>query len=130
MQRIPIKKKPKAKSGYYIIKHELIWSAGLALLGAFFAAGLYIGNTKFDRNLIDLSDSNSLLKSDITSLKDTIKAREHIIEYMRYNSDSALNILSHMPYKDMTLDSQSFNKVQSTIENAGAALYLNKEISH
>lgn len=95
--------------------------------GGFFAFGLYVGTAKFDKNLIDLSDSNRILKSDIVLLKDTVKARENVIEYMRYVSDSALNILGNMPYQEMGLDSLAFKKVQPTIENAGAALYLNKD---
>ena len=31
-----------------------------------------------------------------------------------------------MPYNQMTLDTGEFRKVQTNIENAGAALYLNK----
>lgn len=127
MERQVPRKKPKPKSGHYLIKHELFWSVGIAVLGAFFVAGLYIGNMKFDRNLMDLSDTNRELKAKIDSLKDTIKAREQLVEYVRRNSDSAHVILSHMPYKEMTLDSSEFRKVQTTIENAGAALHLNKE---
>jgi len=127
-----IKNKPKPNKflfkttqGIYQINTSLFWGAILPVLGGFFAFGLYVGTIKFDRNLIDLSESNIELKKDIASLKDTIKACNNSVEYMRRISDSALNILSHMPYKEMTLDAQSFNKVQTTIENAGAALYLN-----
>lgn len=127
-----IKNKPKRKhlfratQGAYQINPGLFWGVILPLLGGFFAFGLYVGTTKFDRNLIDLSDSNSELKTEVAHLKDTVKARETSIEYMRQISDSALNILGHMPYREMTLDTLSFRKVQTTIENAGAALYLNK----
>jgi hypothetical protein len=105
---------------------SLFWSVALTLLGGFFGFGFYVGTTKFDKNLIELTDSNRELKSDIVNLKDTIKTRENSIEYMRRISDSALNILGHMPYDEMTLDTLSYRKVQTTIENAGAALYLNK----
>ena len=129
-----IKNQPKPKrilfnvaKGVYNINTSLFWGVILPLLGGFFAFGLYVGTTKFDKNLIDLSDSNRELKSEIVNLKDTVKARENSIEYMRRISDSALHILGHMPYKEMTLDTISFRKVQTTIENAGGALYLNKD---
>jgi hypothetical protein len=127
-----IKNQPKPKKslfkvakGVYQINTSLFWGVILPLLGGFFAFGLYVGTTKFDKNLIDLSDSNRELKNEVVNLKDTVKVRENSVEYMRTNSDSALNILAHMPYQEMTLDTLSFRKVQTTIENAGAALYLN-----
>jgi hypothetical protein len=129
-----LRNKQKTKSGFwktingvYHINVSLFWTLALASLGGFFAFGQHVGTTKFDKNLIDLSDSNRTFKSDIVSLKDTVKVRENVIEYMRHVSDSTLNILGNMPYKQMTLDSLSFKKVQSTIEKAGAALYLNKD---
>ena len=130
MNQIKNKPKPnknlfKAAQGVYHINTSLFWGVILPLLGGFFAFGLYVGTTKFDRNLIELSDSNRELKTEVANLKDKIKARENSVEYMRRVSDSALNILGHMPYKEMTLDTLSFRKVQTTIENAGAALYLN-----
>lgn len=128
-----IKNKPKVKKnlfkvtqGVYQINTSLFWGVILSLLGGFFAFGLYVGTTKFDKNLIDLSDSNQELKAEVANLQDTIKARNNSVEYMRRVSDSALNILGHMPYNEMNLDTLSFRKVQTTIENAGAALYLNK----
>jgi hypothetical protein len=45
---------------------------------------------------------------------------------MRFISDSAHQILGHMPYDQMKLDTSEFRKVQSNIEAAGAALYLNE----
>ncbi len=129
-----LKNQPKPKNiffnaakGVYHINTSLFWGVILPLLGGFFAFGLYVGTTKFDKNLIDLTDSNRELKNEIVKLKDTVKVRENSIEYMRRISDSALNILGHMPYKEMTLDTLSFRKIQTTIENAGAALYLNKD---
>jgi hypothetical protein len=101
------------------LSQELFWTVLIALVGGAFGLGIYFGSSKFDRNLIELSDTNR-------ELKDTIKVRENTIKYIRHNSDSALTILSHMPYNEMTLDTLSFRKVQTTIENAGAALYLNK----
>lgn len=101
------------------LSQELFWTVLLALVGGAFGLGIYFGSNKFDRNLMELSDTNR-------ELKDTIKVRESTIHYIRNNSDSALNILSHMPYSEMRLDSLSFRKVQTTIENAGWALYLNK----
>lgn len=117
----------KAAQGVLHINAALFWTVALALLGGFFWFGTYVGTTKFDKNLIDLSDTNRTLKDNVASLKDTIKGREKVIEYMKTISDSALNILGHMPYNEMTLDSLSYRKVQTTIENAGAALYLNKD---
>lgn len=58
-------------------------------------------------------------------LKDSVKVLNKAINYMRHNSDSALNILSHMPYDKMTLDTLTYRKVQTNIEGAGAVLYLN-----
>lgn len=101
------------------VSQELFWTVLLALVGGSFGLGIYFGSNKFDRNLIELSDTNR-------ELKDTIKAHENTIKYIRNNSDSALNILGHMPYNEMTLDTLAFRKVQTTIENAGGVLYLNK----
>lgn len=131
LNRLNNQPKPKnilfnAAKGVYHINTSLFWGVILPLLGGCFYFGLYVGTTKFDKNLIELTDSNGELKSKIAKLKDTVKTRENSVEYMRHISDSALNILSHMPYKEMTLDSMSYRKVQTTIENAGAALYLNK----
>lgn len=107
------------KAGYYIIKHEPFWTIGLALSGALFMAGVYYGNTKFDKNLIDLTNANRKLER-------RAKYDQALIQYIRRNSDSALDILAHMPYAKMKLDTQSWRKVQTTIENAGATLNLNK----
>jgi hypothetical protein len=49
---------------------------------------------------------------------------------MSFVSDSALNILGHMPYDKMKLDTAEFHNVQSNIEAAGAALYLNTNHKH
>ena len=78
-----------------------------------------LGTIKFDTDKINLSEKNK-------ALQDSIKIRENIIKDLRNNSDSALNILSNMPYNEMKLDTQSFRKVQATIENAGGVLYKNK----
>jgi hypothetical protein len=98
---------------------ELFWPLLIAIIGGAFALGHYFGSNKFDRNLIELSEVNR-------DLRDSIKSRDYAIKYIRNNSDSAHNILGHMPYNEMTLDTASFRKVQTTIENAGAALNLNK----
>ena len=57
--------------------------------------------------------------------RDTLKLQRQTIARMRFVSDSALNILGHMPYDRMKLDTAQFHKVQSNIKAAGAALYLN-----
>lgn len=98
---------------------ELFWGIFIAIVGCAFTLGLYFGSNKFDRNLIELSDIKR-------ALEDTIRIREITINHIRHNSDSALNILSHMPYDEMKLDTLSWRKVQTTIEDAGAILYLNK----
>lgn len=77
--------------------------------------GFSFGSYKFDKDKIELLDTNK-------ALLDTIMIRENKIENIRRGADSALNILSYMPYNEMTLDSISFRKVQTTIENAGAFL--------
>ncbi|MBN8651170.1 MAG: hypothetical protein J0L67_07075 [Cytophagales bacterium] len=79
----------------------------------------FLGSKKFDLEKINLAEQKQ-------ELENRIKAQENTIKYLRHNSDSSLNILGHMPYDEMTLDSMSFRKVQTTIENAGAALSLNK----
>lgn len=79
----------------------------------------FLGTIKYDAEKINLSEQKK-------ELEDTVKSQENTIKYIRHNSDSALNILGHMPYNEMKLDTQAFRKVQTTIENAGAALYLNK----
>ena len=79
----------------------------------------FLGTIKYDVDKISLAEQKK-------ALQDTIRLREATITYLRHNSDSALNILGHMPYDEMTLDTNEFRKVQTNIENAGAALSLNK----
>jgi len=95
------------------------WAVILVLVGGAFTLGLYFGNNKFDKDLIELTQ----IKKD---LQDSIKIKENLIKTLRHNSDSALSIISHMPYNEMHLDTLEFRKVQTNIENAGAVLYLNK----
>ena len=109
-----------------LLKNKLFWTISVILIGGSFSLGFYFGTSKFDNNLIILSDNNRALKNDIILLKDTLKMRDTVIERIRHISDSALNILGHMPYKEMTLDSLSYRKVQTTIENTGAVWYLIK----
>lgn len=108
---------------YFKIKPELFWTIILMAIGACFGFGYHFGNTKFDTMKIELSDENKKLKMEV-------KAREDIIERMRYVSDSAWNILGHMPYKEMNLDSIEFRKVQTTLERAGFALELNSKVTY
>jgi len=68
--------------------------------------------------------TNQIIETD-RLLKDSLKLQKQTIERMRFVSDSALNILGHMPYNQMKLDTSEFHRVQSNIEAAGAALYLN-----
>lgn len=82
------------------------------------AFAFFLGTVKYDAEKIALSEGKK-------SLLDTISVREDAIKFMRHNSDSALNILGNIPYKEMKLDTLSFRKVQTTIEKAGAVLYLN-----
>lgn len=91
----------------------------LSLVGGIFWAGWYAGNTKYDKDKIDLSETNIVLK-------DSLKLYRKGIDYLRMSSDSAHQILGHMPYNEMSLDTAQHHKVQSTIENAGHILYLNK----
>ena len=70
----------------------------------------FLGTIKYDTDKISLIE-------DKKALQDTIKVRENTIKYLRHNSDSALNILGHMPYNEMRLDTNEFRKVQTNIEN-------------
>jgi hypothetical protein len=79
----------------------------------------FLGTIKYDADKISLSEQKK-------ALVDTIKIRENTINYLRHNSDSALNILGYIPYKEMSLDTLSFRKAQNSIKDAGAALNLNK----
>jgi hypothetical protein len=99
----------------YTISSGTFWVVLPIICGVAF----FLGTVKYDVDKIILSDQKK-------ALEDTVKSRENTIKYLRHNSDSALNILGHMPYGEMNLDTLSFRKVQTTIENAGAALYLNK----
>lgn len=116
---------PKSPSG--IKKYFLINGSSYTIgTGIFWVAlpiicslAFFLGTIKFDADKISLVE-------DKKALQDTIKVRENTINYLRHNSDSALNILGHMPYNEMKLDTNEFRKVQTNIENAGAALYLNK----
>ena len=102
-----------------LLKNPLFWTVIVIFIAGSFTLGFYLGNARFDNNLIELSES----KRD---LQDSLKIKNKLIKSIRHNSDSALNILGHMPYTEMNLDTLSYHKVQTTIENAGAALYLNK----
>jgi hypothetical protein len=116
----PSRKKKKEDNPILIlIKSPIFWTVIVVLMGGAFTLGLYFGNTKFDKDLIDLTQT----KKD---LQDTIRSKENIIQTLRHNSDSALNILGHMPYSDIHLDTLEFRKVQTNLESAGAVLYLNK----
>ena len=107
---------------YYSIKHELFWTVllgvSIPLLSATFYFGHVIGNTRFDISTNEIRETNKLLQ-------DSLKLQRKTMERMRFISDSAHNILAHMPYDQMTLDTAEFRKVQSNIEAAGAALHLN-----
>ncbi|MES1226158.1 MAG: hypothetical protein ABUT20_62360 [Bacteroidota bacterium] len=102
-----------------LLKNPVFWTVIAIVIAGSFPLGLYIGNARFDNNLIELSESKR-------ELQDSVKIKNRQIKSMKHNSDSALNILGHMPYSEMNLDTLSFHKVQTTIENVGAALYLNK----
>lgn len=116
----PSKQKKKDDNSILtLIKSPAFWTVIVVLISGAFTFGLYFGNTKFDKDLIDLTQN----KKD---LQDTIKTKENTIQTLRHNSDSALNILGHMPYSEMHLDTSEFRKVQTNIESAGAILYLNK----
>ncbi len=120
-QNIPPSKQKSKNEGLILtlIINPLFWSVIVILSGGAFTLGIYFGNAKFDKDLIDLTQN----KKD---LQDTIKNKNIIIQALRHNSDSALNIIAHMPYSEMHLDTIEFKKVQTTIENAGAVLTLNK----
>lgn len=109
-------------SGHYTIKHELFWTVllGIAipLLSGTFYVGQLIGNTRYDATTNEIRENNQ-------QLKDSLRRDQMVIERMKHVSDSALNIIGHMPYDQLKLDTAQFHKVQSTIEAAGAALYLN-----
>lgn len=106
-----------------LLTNKLFWGTILVLVSGAFTLGYYFGNSKFDSRLIELTDNNK-------TLRDSVQSRDFIISRMKTISDSALNILGHMPYNEMTLDSMSYRKVQTTIENAGAALYINKNYKY
>lgn len=82
-------------------------------------AAFFLGTIKYDADKISLAEQKR-------ALQDTVRAKESTIKFLRHNSDSALDILGHMPYDQMTLDTLEFRKVQTNIESAGSALYLNK----
>ncbi|MCO5950577.1 hypothetical protein [Mucilaginibacter flavidus] len=108
--------------GHYTIKHELFWTVllglGIPLLSGIFYVGERIGNARYDMATNEVRESNK-------QLKDSLVSKHAVIERMKHVSDSALNIIGHMPYDQLKLDTGQFRKVQSTIEAAGAALYLN-----
>lgn len=110
-----IKKYFLVKGNSYVIGIGTFWAVIPVVCGVAF----FSGTIKYDSEKINLSEENR-------ALKDTIKVREKKIEYMKRISDSAHNILGHMPYDEMKLDTLEYRKVQTNIENAGAALNLNK----
>jgi hypothetical protein len=113
---------PRPRTGHYTIKHELFWTVllgiSIPLLSATFYVGQLIGNTRYDMATNEIKETDK-------RLRDSLKLQSRMIKRMRFVSDSALNILGHMPYDHMKLDTSEFHKVQSNIEAAGAALYLN-----
>ena len=111
---------------HYSIGIGIFWTVALGLAGMIFSFGYYVGTTKFDSDKNELYKANQVLTDNQRALQDSITTRDNTIKYLRHNSDSALNILSHMPYNEMKLDTPSYRRVQTTIENAGAALSLNK----
>jgi hypothetical protein len=108
---------------YFLVKGNSI-KIGIGTIGFLFTTlctgAFFFGKIKYDSDKINLAQEN-------ITLKDTIKIQKKTIDYIRRNSDSAHNILGHMPYDEMKLDTNEFRKVQTNIENAGAALHLNKE---
>ena len=120
-QNIPPSKIKNKKEGLILtlINNPAFWTVTVILIGASFTLGLYFGNNKFDKDKLDLTQN----KRD---LQDTVKKKDIVIQTLRHNSDSALNILGHMPYSEMHLDTIEFKKVQTNIESAGAVLTLNK----
>ena len=111
-------KKKKGNSITTLISSMEFWAVILGLVGGAFTLGFHFRNTKFDKDLIELTQN----KKD---LQDSIKIKENVIRTLRQNSDSALQIIAHMPYNEMHLDTLEFRKVQTNIDNAGAVLYLN-----
>jgi hypothetical protein len=113
---------PRPIAGHYIIKHELFWTVllgiSIPLISGIFYLGQLTENVKYDMNTNEVEET-------FKHLRDSIKIQERKLERMRIVSDSAHNILGHMPYDQMKLDTFEFRKVQSNIEAAGAALYLN-----
>lgn len=110
--------KPAIKTDHAIIaliKNLYFWSVLVVVC----ATSFLLGGIRFDQNLIDMSEQNRALNDSITQYKKGI-------EYMRHNSDSAHNILGHMPYSELNLDTTEFRKLQTNIEEAGKVLNLNK----
>jgi hypothetical protein len=113
------KKKDEESKIVSLIKNPVFWSVIFPAIGGSIYFGTTIGTIKYDSDKISLHEKNR-------ALEDSIKSRDNVINFLRHNSDSALNILGRMPYNEMKLDTNEFRKVQTNIENAGAALYLNK----
>lgn len=110
-----IKKYFLVNENSYIIGSGTFWVVfPLVCIFSFF-----LGTIKYDSEKINLANKNQALEDSIMIYKNKIK-------FMIRNSDSAHNILGHMPYSEMKLDTQEFRKVQTNIENAGAALGLIK----
>ncbi len=67
------KSKPKEDDAILsLLKSKLFWAVIVVVMGGAFSLGHYFGNSKFDNNLINLSDTISVLKTDIRSSKDTL----------------------------------------------------------
>jgi len=121
--------KLNVKNRIKIVREVGFWGTMAAACALFLAAGYYWGNSKFDSEKFQLKEQRDHYRAQVDSMTKlstgTIKLQRQTIERMRFVSDSALNILGHMPYDQMKLDPTQFHKVQSNIEAAGAALYLN-----
>lgn len=85
-----------------------------------------MGTIKYDNDKIILSENNIALKDTIKEKDNLINLIENKITKMQIISDSAHNILGHMPYDEMNLDTNEFRLIQTNIEAAGAALNLIK----
>lgn len=91
------------------------WSLAVAIVGGAFTAGFYAGNVKYDTEKIDLSEQNRVLN-------DSIHTYHGVADYMRNKASSAHQLLGHMPYDELKLDSIQWRKVQTHIESVGFVL--------
>jgi len=78
----PISKKRSEENAIIkLLKNPIFWTVLVTAIGASFALGNYFGSNKFDKEKIELSEENRLLKDSINHLKVNKEVIKYLIEF-------------------------------------------------